>query len=171
MAKSKRGQLNNENKDQTEMEVEAEVEVDETDMMETTTTPRKKKRKKKTKMIKSNNGNDNDNSTSHDNNKEIAEETSIDQKSSKTRIEQVNKTIDIRSAISPSILSCIGNTPLVRLNHIPKAFDVECQILAKCEFFNAGGSVKDRIGLQMILDAEKEGKIKPGDTLIGTCFP
>lgn len=41
-------------------------------------------------------------------------------------------------------------------------------MLAKCEFFNAGGSVKDRIGLQMILDAEKEGRIKPGDTLIGT---
>jgi len=38
--------------------------------------------------------------------------------------------------------------------------------VAKCEFFNAGGSVKDRIGLRMIEDAEKEGKLKPGDTLI-----
>ena len=39
-------------------------------------------------------------------------------------------------------------------------------LVAKCEFFNAGGSVKDRIGLRMIEDAEKEGKLKPGDTLI-----
>ena len=38
--------------------------------------------------------------------------------------------------------------------------------VAKCEFFNAGGSVKDRIGLRMIEDAEREGRIKPGDTLI-----
>jgi len=74
---------------------------------------------------------------------------------------------DIRNSIAPSILSCIGNTPAVKLNHVPSAFGVQCQIVAKCEFFNAGGSVKDRIGLQMILDAEKEGRIKPGDTLIG----
>ena len=39
-------------------------------------------------------------------------------------------------------------------------------LVAKCEFFNAGGSVKDRIGLRMVEDAEKEGKIKPGDVLI-----
>lgn len=38
--------------------------------------------------------------------------------------------------------------------------------VAKCEFFNAGGSVKDRIGLRMIEEAEKDGKLKPGDTLI-----
>lgn len=38
--------------------------------------------------------------------------------------------------------------------------------MAKCEFFNSGGSVKDRIGLRMIEDAEKSGRIKPGDTLI-----
>lgn len=75
--------------------------------------------------------------------------------------------VDTRTSIAPSILSCIGNTPLVRLNHVPNTYDnIECQILAKCEFFNAGGSVKDRIGLRMILDAEKEGRIKPGDTLI-----
>jgi cystathionine beta-synthase len=78
--------------------------------------------------------------------------------------------IDTRTSIAPSILSCIGKTPLVQLNHIPKSDDykdvIQCQIVAKCEFFNAGGSVKDRIGLQMILDAEKKGRIKPGDTLI-----
>jgi len=55
-------------------------------------------------------------------------------------------------------------TPLVRINKL--ASDHDCEILAKCEFFNAGGSVKDRIGKRMILDAEKAGRIKPGDTLI-----
>lgn len=46
-------------------------------------------------------------------------------------------------------------------------FVVLCVVLvAKCEFFNAGGSVKDRIGLRMIEDAEREGTLKPGDTLI-----
>lgn len=74
--------------------------------------------------------------------------------------------IDTRAEISPSILSCIGKTPLVQLNSVPKTYSVKAQLLAKCEFFNAGGSVKDRIGLQMILDAEASGRIKPGDTLI-----
>lgn len=68
--------------------------------------------------------------------------------------------------ILPNILSRIGETPLVLLNKIPKSMDLECDVLAKCEFFNAGGSVKDRIGLRMILDAEKEGRLKPGDVLI-----
>lgn len=54
----------------------------------------------------------------------------------------------------------------MRLNSIPKEEGVECEILAKCEFFNAGGSVKDRIGKRMILDAEASGRIRPGDTLI-----
>ena len=63
-----------------------------------------------------------------------------------------------------SILDAIGNTPLVRLNKIGS--HTGCEILAKCEFFNAGGSVKDRIGKRMLLEAEKSGRIKPGDTLI-----
>jgi cystathionine beta-synthase len=66
--------------------------------------------------------------------------------------------------ICDDILEAIGGTPLVRLNHV--GADLPCELLAKCEFFNAGGSVKDRIGRQMVLDAEKAGKIKPGDTLI-----
>lgn len=68
--------------------------------------------------------------------------------------------------ILDSVLDHIGNTPLVRINHITKAEGVECEVLAKCEFFNAGGSVKDRIGKRMLLDAEASGRIKPGDTLI-----
>ncbi|KAJ8282673.1 hypothetical protein COCON_G00051920 [Conger conger] len=68
--------------------------------------------------------------------------------------------------ILPNILRKIGDTPLVRMNKIPKAFDLKCELLAKCEFFNAGGSVKDRISLRMVEDAERDGTLKPGDTII-----
>jgi cystathionine beta-synthase len=68
------------------------------------------------------------------------------------------------SGIYPSILEAVGDTPMVRLNKIGKEYPVE--ILAKCEYLNPGGSVKDRIGVRMIEDAEKSGRIKPGDTLI-----
>ncbi|RLN88323.1 hypothetical protein BBJ28_00009439, partial [Nothophytophthora sp. Chile5] len=68
--------------------------------------------------------------------------------------------------ILDSILDHVGNTPLVRLNTISKKAGLECELLAKCEFFNAGGSVKDRIGKRMIEDAMAQGRIKPGDTLI-----
>src|ERR1700722_762938 len=63
-----------------------------------------------------------------------------------------------------TILEAIGNTPLVRFNHIGK--DLPCELYGKCEFLNPGGSVKDRIAQRMIEQAEKEGRIKPGDTLI-----
>jgi cystathionine beta-synthase/cysteine synthase A len=66
--------------------------------------------------------------------------------------------------ILENILGAIGNTPVVKLNSIGK--DLNCELYAKCEFFNAGGSLKDRIGLRMIENAEKSGRIKPGDTLI-----
>jgi cystathionine beta-synthase len=66
--------------------------------------------------------------------------------------------------IHDSILSTVGNTPIVRLARIGRNLDQE--IYAKCEFLNPGGSVKDRIGVRMLLDAEKSGRIKPGDTLI-----
>lgn len=68
--------------------------------------------------------------------------------------------------ILPNILSRIGETPLVRMNKIPKASGLKCELLAKCEFFNAGGSVKDRISLRMVEDAERDGILKPGDTII-----
>uniref|UniRef100_A0A672IUI8 Cystathionine beta-synthase n=1 Tax=Salarias fasciatus TaxID=181472 RepID=A0A672IUI8_SALFA len=72
----------------------------------------------------------------------------------------------VPQAILPTILDRIGDTPMVRINKIPKAFGLKCEILAKCEFFNAGGSVKDRISLRMVEDAEREGLLKPGDTII-----
>ena len=66
--------------------------------------------------------------------------------------------------IYKNILELIGNTPIVKLNKIGKELD--CNLYVKCEFFNAGGSIKDRIGYNMVIEAEKEGRIKPGDTLI-----
>jgi cystathionine beta-synthase len=68
------------------------------------------------------------------------------------------------NSIYDSILDAIGSTPMVRLNRV--GAELPCELLAKCEFFNAGGSVKDRIGRQMVMDAEASGRIKPGDTLI-----
>ncbi|KZF21553.1 putative cystathionine beta-synthase [Xylona heveae TC161] len=65
-----------------------------------------------------------------------------------------------------SVTEQIGNTPMVRLNRIPQSFGIEATIYAKLEYFNAGGSVKDRIALRMIEEAERSGRIKPGDTLI-----
>lgn len=65
-----------------------------------------------------------------------------------------------------SVLEQIGRTPLVRLNNIARHFGLKCELLAKCEYFNAGGSVKDRIGLRMIEDAERKGLISPGWTII-----
>ena len=63
-----------------------------------------------------------------------------------------------------SILEAIGNTPMVRLRTI--GHETGCEFLAKCEFLNAGGSVKDRIGRRMVEEAERKGRIRPGDTLI-----
>ncbi len=60
----------------------------------------------------------------------------------------------------------IGHTPMVRLNRIPQSLGIRATVYAKLECFNAGGSVKDRIALRMIEEAEKSGRIKPGDTLI-----
>ncbi len=66
--------------------------------------------------------------------------------------------------IHDTILSCVGRTPIVRLKHVAKGLPVE--VLAKCEFLNPGGSVKDRIGVFMLEEAERRGEIRPGDTLI-----
>lgn len=66
--------------------------------------------------------------------------------------------------IYDSVLELIGNTPMVRLNSVGSEF--ESEILVKLEYTNPSGSLKDRIALEMIKQAEKEGKIKPGDTII-----
>lgn len=65
-----------------------------------------------------------------------------------------------------AISDLIGNTPLVELTHIEEKEGLEASVVAKVEFFNPAGSVKDRIAKKMIEDAEKAGKIKPGATLI-----
>jgi cystathionine beta-synthase len=64
----------------------------------------------------------------------------------------------------PTVLELVGNTPIVRLDSVGR--DVQPQLLAKLEYVNPGGSVKDRIGLAMIEKAEAEGKLKPGGTIV-----
>jgi cystathionine beta-synthase len=66
--------------------------------------------------------------------------------------------------IKNNILETIGNTPLIRLNKITK--DFPCDVLAKVDYFNPGNSIKDRMALKMVEDAEKSGKLKPGGTII-----
>ncbi len=66
--------------------------------------------------------------------------------------------------VRDSVLDVVGGTPLVRLARVGR--DLPAELYGKCEFLNPGGSVKDRIGVRMLLDAEREGRIRPGDTLI-----
>ncbi|RUR12586.1 PLP-dependent cysteine synthase family protein [Legionella sp. km772] len=66
--------------------------------------------------------------------------------------------------IYENILDTIGRTPVVKINRLNH--ELQCELYAKCEYFNPGGSVKDRIGYEMIKQAELEGRIKPGNTLI-----
>ena len=68
--------------------------------------------------------------------------------------------------ICNSALDAIGDTPLIKLNKVPLAEGIKCDVLVKCEFFNAGGSVKDRIGRRMVEDAEQQGIITPGVTTL-----
>ncbi|KAK6168339.1 hypothetical protein SNE40_020895 [Patella caerulea] len=78
----------------------------------------------------------------------------------------IHHKVSPKPAIMPNILHNVGNTPLVRINRIAEKEGIKCELLAKCEFFNSGGSVKDRIGLRMIEDAEARGYLKSGDVLI-----
>ena len=71
-----------------------------------------------------------------------------------------------RGRVYDDIVDAIGDTPLVRLKNLAALEGVKAEILGKCEFFNPLGSVKDRIGMAMIDAAEKDGRIKPGATLI-----
>src|SRR5437870_13327339 len=63
-----------------------------------------------------------------------------------------------------NVLETIGWTPLIKLNHVMRG--IRTPVYAKAEFFNPGGSVKDRIGLPIIERAEKEGQLKPGGTIV-----
>lgn len=63
-----------------------------------------------------------------------------------------------------SILDAIGHTPLVRLSRLGR--DLQAELLGKCEFLNPGGSIMDRAALHMVEEAEAEGRIRPGDTLV-----
>jgi len=63
-----------------------------------------------------------------------------------------------------NILETIGNTPLIKLNKITS--EVDALVLAKVEFFNPGSSVKDRMALQMVEDAESDGRLEPGGTIV-----
>jgi cysteine synthase A len=71
-----------------------------------------------------------------------------------------------RGRVYDNIVATVGATPLVRLQKLGAAEGAKAEIIGKCEFFNPLGSVKDRLGMAMIEAAEKDGKIKPGTTLI-----
>lgn len=66
----------------------------------------------------------------------------------------------------PNVLSMIGNTPLIKLDKIKAKYNLKCDLYAKCEFFNAGGSVKDRIALRMVEDLEKQNVLIPGKSTL-----
>jgi hypothetical protein len=66
--------------------------------------------------------------------------------------------------ITDSLLDLVGRTPVLRLSRMGR--DLECELLAKLEMLNPGGSVKDRIGLRMIEAAEREGLLRPGGTIV-----
>ena len=68
--------------------------------------------------------------------------------------------------IYKSAIELIGNTPLLELTHIEKKYDLKARLLAKVEYFNPAGSVKDRIAKEMIEAAEADGTLKPGATII-----
>ncbi|CAG9768135.1 unnamed protein product [Ceutorhynchus assimilis] len=72
----------------------------------------------------------------------------------------------MNNKIAPNVLNLIGNTPMVELNSIPKKAGLKCKIYAKLEYLNPGGSIKDRIAKRIIEDAEKQGLLKPGMTII-----
>ncbi|XP_022104066.1 cystathionine beta-synthase-like isoform X1 [Acanthaster planci] len=90
----------------------------------------------------------------------------VDPKTSPHNHQSNAELLEARKTILPNVLKMIGHTPLVRINNIGKSAGLKCELVAKCEFFNAGGSVKDRIGLRMVEEAERKGILKPGFTLI-----
>lgn len=78
--------------------------------------------------------------------------------------EKLDSTLPTEMALHENILGTLGNTPLVRLNRVARG--VQATVAAKVEYFNPGGSVKDRIGITIIEDAERQGLLKPGGTIV-----
>ena len=72
--------------------------------------------------------------------------------------------LTVAPLVADDLAGAIGNTPLIRLRRASEA--TGCNILAKAEFMNPGGSVKDRAGLAIIMDAERSGRLKPGGTIV-----
>lgn len=70
------------------------------------------------------------------------------------------------SGILPDVSYFVGHTPMVRLNRVPKACGLQCEVVGKCELFNPGGSHKDRIAVRMVEDAEEAGVLKPDSVLV-----
>lgn len=68
--------------------------------------------------------------------------------------------------IKNTVTALIGGTPLLRLHKMEEKFGAQAEVIAKVEFFNPAGSVKDRVGYNMVIEAEKEGRLKPGGTII-----
>lgn len=79
---------------------------------------------------------------------------------------KLRKEVYVMGKIYKSATELIGKTPLLELSNIEKKDELKAKIYAKLEYFNPAGSVKDRIAFQMIEDAEKEGKLTPGATII-----
>ena len=79
---------------------------------------------------------------------------------------KLRKEVYVMGKIYKSAAELIGKTPLLELSNIEKKDELKAKIYAKLEYFNPAGSVKDRIAFQMIEDAEKEGKLTPGATII-----
>lgn len=71
---------------------------------------------------------------------------------------------ELNAGIFENSISLVGNTPLIQLKHV--AGNLEAKVFVKAEFLNPSGSIKDRIALQIIKDAEKQGKIRPGISTI-----
>ena len=84
-------------------------------------------------------------------------EAKVNQKKQKKKEEKLIEQLD-------TLIDTIGNTPMIAVNKLAK--DLPCKVYAKYETFNPGNSVKDRIGLKMVIDAEKKGLLKPGGTII-----
>src|SRR3954470_414207 len=95
-----------------------------------------------------------------------AEFRSTDGRSHRTRgtLGPMRTTADASTAVKSSILDAIGDTPLVRLEHIGAGLAPE--LVAKVEYLNPGGSIKDRIAVALVDAAEREGKLKPGGTIV-----